>query len=287
MESGAVGNGGQRRLLLAEGRVDSGHLRDLLRLKQDDDDDSNSEKRLLPARTLLDIIRDDPSGAKENKKSWRVFRDKLRLCRAGHAWISTVRTPASDVPIPNTNRTISRPNLTLFPTGALNSEDPSSHSIHPSTSGENRPELNHLTSSRTVSRSGHGAEGSTSLNTRDNNVGEPADEETEDGAGETAEELPVRTSLMALLAESDGQLSLDGSGFMMNDEEDEEEEEEEAEIAGRGAYNNCCVCMVRHKGAAFIPCGHTFCRLCSRELWVQRGNCPLCNGFILEVLDIF
>ena len=20
----------------------------------------------------------------------------------------------------------------------------------------------------------------------------------------------------------------------------------------------CCVCMVRHKGATFIPCGHTF-----------------------------
>ncbi|CAN1842000.1 hypothetical protein LINPERHAP1_LOCUS36700 [Linum perenne] len=36
--------------------------------------------------------------------------------------------------------------------------------------------------------------------------------------------------------------------------------------------------MVRHKGAALIPCGHTFCRLCSRELWVQRGNCPLNNN---------
>ena len=49
----------------------------------------------------------------------------------------------------------------------------------------------------------------------------------------------------------------------------------------------CCVCMVRHKGATFIPCGHTFFRLCSRELWVSRGNCPLCNGFIQEILDIF
>jgi len=60
-----------------------------------------------------------------------------------------------------------------------------------------------------------------------------------------------------------------------------------ADVVAVGEYNNCCVCMVRHKGAAFIPCGHTFCRLCSRELWVQRGNCPLCNNFILEVLDIF
>ncbi|XP_059432840.1 uncharacterized protein LOC132166098 [Corylus avellana] len=79
------------------------------------------------------------------------------------------------------------------------------------------------------------------------------------------------------------------------DEDEEAEEEEEEEVVevgeggggGGGAEHNCCVCMVRHKGAAFIPCGHTFCRLCSRELMVCRGNCPLCNRFILEILDIF
>ncbi|KAG6411885.1 hypothetical protein SASPL_124538 [Salvia splendens] len=43
----------------------------------------------------------------------------------------------------------------------------------------------------------------------------------------------------------------------------------------------------RHKGAAFDPCGHSFCRLCSREMWVQGGNCPLCNNYVLEILDIF
>ncbi|KAK8517949.1 hypothetical protein V6N12_016783 [Hibiscus sabdariffa] len=67
---------------------------------------------------------------------------------------------------------------------------------------------------------------------------------------------------------------------------EEHGEKEMAEASG-GMQHTCCVCMVRHKGAAFIPCGHTFCRVCSRELWVQRGNCPLCNGIILEVLDIF
>ncbi|KAK4731783.1 hypothetical protein R3W88_024771 [Solanum pinnatisectum] len=103
---------------------------------------------------------------------------------------------------------------------------------------------------------------------------------------------------MALLTENDG----DESAYMIEDG-DGDEEEDELDVAGietgaiavadvvsvgaGGEYNNCCVCMVRHKGAAFIPCGHTFCRLCSRELWVQRGNCPLCNNFILEVLDIF
>ncbi|MCO5613395.1 hypothetical protein L7F22_067671 [Adiantum nelumboides] len=49
----------------------------------------------------------------------------------------------------------------------------------------------------------------------------------------------------------------------------------------------CCVCMVGLKGAAFIPCGHTFCRKCSRELWKGRGTCPLCNRYIREILDIF
>ncbi|EXC25118.1 hypothetical protein L484_003042 [Morus notabilis] len=107
---------------------------------------------------------------------------------------------------------------------------------------------------------------------------------------------PVRMSLMDLLEETDRQMGFVGSRYMIGDEDDEdyEEEEEEEEDGGGGGgggvggvEQNCCVCMVRHKGAAFIPCGHTFCRLCSRELWVSRGNCPLCNGFILEILDIF
>lgn len=76
-------------------------------------------------------------------------------------------------------------------------------------------------------------------------------------------ETPVKVSLMALMA-------------------DDYEMEEEGEFA-----STCCVCMARKKGAAFIPCGHTFCRLCSRELWVSRGNCPLCKGFVLDILDIF
>ncbi|GER52907.1 RING/U-box superfamily protein [Striga asiatica] len=49
----------------------------------------------------------------------------------------------------------------------------------------------------------------------------------------------------------------------------------------------CCVCMGRKKGAAFIPCGHAFCRVCSRELWLSRGACPLCNRPILDILDIY
>ncbi|KAM6564908.1 hypothetical protein CsatB_024906 [Cannabis sativa] len=128
----------------------------------------------------------------------------------------------------------------------------------------------------------------------------------EEAAPETDSGQPARMSLMDLLEETDRQMGFVGSRYMIGDEdedengleeEEEDDEEEEEESAGTGGggggggtggvEKNCCVCMVRHKGAAFIPCGHTFCRLCSRELWVSRGNCPLCNGFILEILDIF
>lgn len=49
----------------------------------------------------------------------------------------------------------------------------------------------------------------------------------------------------------------------------------------------CCVCMERNKGAAFVPCGHAFCRMCSRELRLSRGSCPMCNTSITEILDIY
>ncbi|KAK1306431.1 hypothetical protein QJS10_CPA10g01535 [Acorus calamus] len=87
-----------------------------------------------------------------------------------------------------------------------------------------------------------------------------------------------RMSLMALLEQTDRR-----SGMALASLEAADVEAAAAEAAPW----RCCVCMERHKGAAFIPCGHTFCRVCSRELWVSRGNCPLCNGSILEILDIF
>ncbi|KAE8681727.1 Detected protein of unknown function [Hibiscus syriacus] len=107
-----------------------------------------------------------------------------------------------------------------------------------------------------------------------------------------AAEEPVRMSLMELLEETTQQMGLMGTSYLISDDgykyEVAAEEEEEAmeETIGRKEHA-CCVCMVRQKGAAFIPCGHTFCRACSRELWVQRGDCPLCNASILEILDIF
>ncbi|GMY36763.1 43kDa postsynaptic protein [Fagus crenata] len=94
----------------------------------------------------------------------------------------------------------------------------------------------------------------------------------------TAPGTPLRVSLMRLLEETDG-----------GDEETIENEKAGTldGVAATGNDSMCCVCMVRKKGAAFIPCGHTFCRVCSRELWLNRGSCPLCNRSILEILDIF
>ncbi|KAL6990715.1 hypothetical protein U1Q18_008834 [Sarracenia purpurea var. burkii] len=80
---------------------------------------------------------------------------------------------------------------------------------------------------------------------------------------------PLRASLMRLLAETNG-----GDG-----------ESEGREEVGNDSL--CCVCMGRKKDAAFIPCGHTFCRVCSRELWLDRGCCPICNRPIVKILDIF
>lgn len=57
---------------------------------------------------------------------------------------------------------------------------------------------------------------------------------------------------------------------------------------GGGSFSGlCCVCMERSRGAALIPCGHTYCRACSREIWLNRRQCPLCNRSIREILHIF
>ncbi|XP_008803516.2 E3 ubiquitin-protein ligase RNF26 [Phoenix dactylifera] len=77
------------------------------------------------------------------------------------------------------------------------------------------------------------------------------------------------------------------SSLMRLMREGEEEKREEAEEEEGREWWGCCVCMGRRKGAAFIPCGHTFCRVCARELWITRGSCPLCNQSILETLDIY
>ncbi|CAN1124260.1 hypothetical protein LINPERPRIM_LOCUS3674 [Linum perenne] len=85
-------------------------------------------------------------------------------------------------------------------------------------------------------------------------------------------------TLMRLIEETDGE-----------DCRKSKKKRREAEGGGGGGGGDwvCCVCMERDKGAAFIPCGHTFCRICSKDLWARRGCCPICNRQITEILDIY
>ncbi|CAA3019903.1 uncharacterized protein LOC111389607 [Olea europaea var. sylvestris] len=103
----------------------------------------------------------------------------------------------------------------------------------------------------------------------------PSNNEWYDGTAGTAPRTSFRVSLMRLLEETDGW------------DEEVKKEETGGRLEGRCGDSVCCVCMGRKKDAAFIPCGHTFCRICSRELWLNRGTCPLCNRLILEILDIY
>ncbi|XP_010496157.1 PREDICTED: death-associated inhibitor of apoptosis 1-like [Camelina sativa] len=90
---------------------------------------------------------------------------------------------------------------------------------------------------------------------------------------------PLRVSLMRLLEETAERVVVEGN----------ETASSSSKVRGGGGGNDsmCCVCMGRKKGAALIPCGHTFCRVCSREVWLNRGSCPLCNRPIIEILDIY
>lgn len=256
-------------------------------------------------RTLSDIIRDESGGTAHyytGKKSWRHFKDKLRR-RRGAAWTSTFSTPASDIPI--NNRSMNRRPSGGFPSDMAHPVDISAvpdvdpelmsnprnmPSLQRNASramgrASDRPEHTHTLGMRRLQREDNSSEDDKDDDDDeedecDSEEGDSGCEEEDEEATSAGGQQPVRMSLMSLLAETDREMGLDGSSYIL-DEDDEDEDEDV------GEYNNCCVCMVRHKGSAFVPCGHSFCRLCSRELWAQRGNCPLCNNYILEILDIF
>ncbi|XP_024005398.1 uncharacterized protein LOC18029983 [Eutrema salsugineum] len=184
---------------------------------------------------------------RQDKSTWKSLRDKLRLKRTTTAWISSNLIPSLDMPILSPDNYSHRFNRLGFL----------------------------LSNSETNHRSNGGAEEAAAREGR-LQLGEVLAEERE-------EVQPPRMSLMELLE--------DNAGAMSDVTERGEAEEEETMVTTTAMVtttdSGCCVCMIRSKGAAFIPCGHTFCRLCSRELWVQRGNCPLCNTSILQVLNIF
>ncbi|CAL5082242.1 unnamed protein product [Urochloa decumbens] len=99
-----------------------------------------------------------------------------------------------------------------------------------------------------------------------------------------------RVSLMALLELTEQEWAARAGGGhwkRVAAEQEEEDKKDAKEKGGGGVGGRCCVCVARGKGAAFIPCGHTFCRACARELRAGRGRCPLCNAAIREVLNLF
>nr|GLL45305.1 uncharacterized protein LOC109183977 isoform X2 [Ipomoea trifida]GMD78903.1 E3 ubiquitin-protein ligase LUL4 [Ipomoea batatas] len=224
-------------------------------------------------RTLLDAIKDDSSGGKDHKHTWKHFKEKLRpKPPAGAAWTSTVPVPASDVPM--NNRSMSRRHSNRL----AEAEYPGGEYKPELSASASRRELRSTPSRKMSLTRNQSRTGDRSLKLQSSMSIRKGGEEESEGGEEGEGDQPTRMSLMALLGESEeGVYAMD----------DEEEDGGGCEDYG-GEFRNCCVCMVRHKGEAFDPCGHTFCRLCSRELGAEKGNnCPLCNNFILEILDIF
>uniref|UniRef100_A0A7N0U960 RING-type domain-containing protein n=1 Tax=Kalanchoe fedtschenkoi TaxID=63787 RepID=A0A7N0U960_KALFE len=284
-------------------------------------------KKAEPSRVLLDVIRDgDPNAGgyrsllnhDKHKKNWKVFKDRLRLKRASQAWISALpdegrRHPLQLLPPEvaedeeesgsggeEPRRAGLRPQLSRLtsfqPPEPMRDDVPISD---PPLQGARRPQMMRRNSSRLGTSNsirqrddpGPRVRFADQLAAekeqiqrvvssvqayRDNDEVEEEEGNADAGGGE-----PVKMSLMDLLGDTDEQM---GWATYMAELEDSDEDEEESENAEE---QTCCICMVRHKGTASALCGHTFCRLCSKELMVSRGNCPRCNGFVLEILEIF
>lgn len=303
----------------------------------------------IRGRTLLDIIRDEePSVGKglfgKDRRTWKSFRDKLRLKRAGSAWVSTVPIPTSDIPVQDKRSTAGKRNQARFSASpSKNSADSSTRPSEESSKSTRRqmsrqtsrlnnpndasafhydesfdyssvpdaapnrtmkPQMSRRNSIR-VSAMDYTdpTEPDRDNRARHFNFSESrmmsareavAAQEAADAAAAAAEASsePVRISLMDLLHETDKEMGFGGSNYGMGFgedffEDDDDEDYDEDEDDGHGGEFTCCVCMVKHKNAALAPCGHTFCRLCSKEFMVSRGNCPTCSDFILEILDAF
>ncbi|KAK9057435.1 hypothetical protein SSX86_022270 [Deinandra increscens subsp. villosa] len=198
-------------------------------------------------RNILDMIRDDQSSG--SKKNWKSFRDKLRLKRTGKAWISSVPIPASDIPIQGkSNRMMTKRGSWRYPTDA----------DADAVAGESESEANmHL---------GHMPERQRSARLL------PVETDPEDGDGNNPEQKPAagegdqQISLMALL-------STDGSNYVEGEEEHvEEHREEKVEEGDAGDGQICGGCAAKCKGTAVGPCGHTFCKQCTKELQVSKGT---------------
>ncbi|KAK9757176.1 hypothetical protein RND81_01G145800 [Saponaria officinalis] len=266
------------------------------------------------------------AGSPNSKNSWKSFKEKLKR-KTSRKWMSSMPVPQSDVlPMSRSGRDLmanrnslrnSLRNNSIRRIDGVPADEMSSMEVDgsgsPRSGGSFRlsatlaaeREETRRRLSRELDEDGKDqdkgdAEGS---GTDDDDDDDDDGDGDEDGDGDDSEagpdfgapaNQPMRMSLMDLLEETDRQAGIDGPTYRLDDEDEEdyedEDEEEEDEVVDEelGKGEICCsVCMVRHKGSACTPCGHTFCKLCSKELFVQKGNCPLCNNFILEILEIF
>ncbi|KAF8409626.1 hypothetical protein HHK36_005704 [Tetracentron sinense] len=213
---------------------------------------TESVEREREPRTLVDFLREDMDGVERGGR-WRNLKERLGFKGMGCCG-ATWGLRASNMSVRDEDDEEQHQEELQAP--PENSLDPACVEI-PAASGMN---LATALAAERHFRATQDSEGGI--------VGTTTTSETE-GTTTTTPCTPSRVSLMRLLEEADG-----------GDGESEKEK-------GEGSDGVCCVCMGRRKGAAFIPCGHTFCRVCSRELWLNRGSCPLCNRSIIEILDIF
>ncbi|CAM0882224.1 unnamed protein product [Alopecurus aequalis] len=262
-------------------------IREFLKIPSDD---SHLDSGRVGGRTAAD---DGESGDMIN---WKPLRDRLRLRRAVNAWSTASQNPttgdsARSLKNGGTGSGSNRSNRYIYAPGEATA------AFSRTTSLRQTPTFSRATSTRvgpttTIARTDRAA----AVVAYDDEPSEDEsehDDEDEEGGKEEEKAPAAQMSLMALLGQADSEWDEDedeedsGGGCGASKNAQGDEDEDDGEGREEEMVHVCCVCMVRHKGAAFIPCGHTFCRLCSRELWVSRGNCPLCNGFIQEILDIF
>lgn len=239
--------------------------------------------RAVSTRTLTDVIHDEGNGdVKEERRGWKHFKEKIRShgrrgSGGGSAWTSSVAVPASDVPIQTSKKRV----MFRHTSGRVSAAPESDPGMQAEMAEFRSSSLRRNSSGRSERSARFDTDPSPLRRLQEEEAEEEAEaERVEEGAGEEGagegDERPVKMSLMSLLAGEDDEYGMD--------DEDEDDDDEEQ---GGPTNANCSICMVRHKGAAFEPCAHSFCRLCSREMWVQGGNCPLCNNYVLEILDIF
>ena len=83
----------------------------------------------------------------------------------------------------------------------------------------------------------------------------------------------------------------DGTGFPVPDEDSNECDISLTSSGDLGEDVACCICKVRHRRVAAVPCGHcAYCVRCSRSymnLGVRNGGCAVCRKPVTAMISIY